>query len=234
VKVRYDGGDKKDRFLTRTVSRYCEWIPVCPEFEVGLGVPREAMRLEGSVDAPRLMTIRTRVDHTRAMASFARRRVRELAALDLDGYIFKRGSPSCGTRGVPVIPSGRGKETRRGVGLFAREFMARLPQVPVEEEGRLADPAVRASFFTRVLGHWRWRRLVEAGLTIERLKAFHAAERWLLQAHSPKHYRALDQELARLLASGKRLTPALTRRYGELFAGALRVRATRQKHATGK
>jgi uncharacterized protein YbbK (DUF523 family) len=231
VKVRYDGGDKQDRFLTRTVSRYCEWVPVCPEFEVGLGVPREAMRLEGSLDAPRLMTICTRVDHTQAMASFARRRIRELAALNLDGYIFKRGSPSCGTRGVPVMLAGGRREVRRGVGLFAREFMARLPQVPVEEEGRLADPAVRESFFTRVLGHWRWRRLVEAGLTRDRLKAFHAAERRLLLAHSPKHYRALEQELARMLAGGKRLTRARARRYGELFATALRVRATRHKHA---
>jgi len=238
VAVRYDGGHREDRFLTQSLSRHCQWVPVCPEYEVGLGVPREPMRLEGRVEAPRLVTVRTRIDHTRAMEDFARRRVSELAVLDLDGYIFKQGSPSCGTKQVRIYPQGGGRASRRGVGLFARRFVARFPLVPVAEEGSLGDPVRREHFLERVLGHWRWRGLMQGGVSRRRLMAFHAAQQCLVLTHSPKHYRDLErliETLGKLPAGGSpagRLpAPALVRRYGDLFARALRVRATRHKHA---
>ena len=94
--VRYDGRHKRDAFLTDVLGKHVEWVPVCPELEVGMGVPRESVRLEGDVDAPRMVGVRSRIDHTAAMRRFAAERVRQLAALDLQGYVFKKGSPSCG------------------------------------------------------------------------------------------------------------------------------------------
>ena len=135
--VRHDGGHKRDDVLLDALSRYVEWVPVCPEVEVGLGTPREPMRLAGDPRAPRLITINTGVDHTDAMNRFARQRVRELEALDLSGYIFKADSPSCGIK------------TQEGVGLFARAFMEHFPRIPVEEEGRLHDPQAIKNFLER-------------------------------------------------------------------------------------
>src|SRR5712691_5879154 len=137
--VRYDGGHKLDSVLIETLGRYVEWVPVCPEVEVGLGTPREPMRLVGDPLAPRLVTINTGVDHTEAINRFARKRVRELEALNLSGFVFKSASPSCGIRGVPLFNI-QGIETHDGVGLFARAFMEHFPEMPVEEESRLKDP----------------------------------------------------------------------------------------------
>src|SRR5712692_6111307 len=126
--VRYDGGHKLDSVLIETLGRYVEWVPVCPEVEVGLGTPREPMRLVGDLDAPRLITINTRVDHTEAMNRFAHHRGRELEALNLSGFVFKSASPSCGTAQVSLFNT-QGKETYDGVGLFARAFMAHFPLI---------------------------------------------------------------------------------------------------------
>ncbi len=137
--VRYDGGHKLDSVLIETLGRHAEWVPVCPEVEVGLGTPREPMQLVGDPQAPRLITINTGVDHTDAMNRFARQRVRELEALNLSGFVFKSASPSCGITGVSLGP-----------GLFARAFMAHFSLMPVEEEDRLHDPQVLENFLKRV------------------------------------------------------------------------------------
>ena len=132
--VRHDGGHKRDGFLLEALGPQVEWVPVCPEVEVGLGTPREAMRLVGDPRSPRLITITGGVDHTEAMEQYSQRRVRELEALDLSGYIFKADSPSCGIK------------TQDGVGLFARAFMEHFPRMPVEEESRLHDPQAIKNF----------------------------------------------------------------------------------------
>ena len=137
--VRYDGGHKLDSVLIETLGRYVEWVPVCPEVEVGLGTPREPMHLVGDLHAPRLITINTGVDHTDAMNRFAQQRVHELEALNLSGFVFKSASPSCGIGEVPL-------ET----GLFARAFMAHFPLIPVEDESRLHDPQAIKNFLERV------------------------------------------------------------------------------------
>lgn len=147
--VRYDGGHKRDDVLIETLGQHVEWVPVCPEVEIGLGTPREPMRLVGEPSAPRLITINTGVDHTETMTRFAQQRVRELEALDLSGYIFKADSPSCGIGKVPL-------ET----GLFARAFMAHFPLIPVEEESRLHDPQILKNFLERALGYHRARNRV--------------------------------------------------------------------------
>src|SRR5437667_10450694 len=154
--VRYDGGHKLDRMLVETLGPLVEWVPVCPEVEVGLGTPREPMRLVGDLHEPRLITINTVVDHTDAMNRFAQQRVRELEALNLSGFIFKSASPSCGIRQVPFFNT-QGIETQEGVGLFARAFMAHFPEMPVEEESRLHDPQTLKNFLERVLAYRKTR-----------------------------------------------------------------------------
>jgi uncharacterized protein YbbK (DUF523 family) len=148
-RVRYDGGHKYDAYLTDTLGPFVQWVPVCPEVECGLPVPREAMHLEGDPPSPRLVAIRTRVDHTDRMLSWARRQVEELASEDLSGFVFKANSPSCGREGVPVQDA-RGTAQESGVGLFARAFMERFPLLPVEDEERLHDPALRENFIERI------------------------------------------------------------------------------------
>ncbi len=146
--VRYDGGHKRDALLADTLSQSVEWVPVCPEVEAGLGVPRKPMRLEGTAAAARLVTITTNVDHTAAMQQFSVRRLRELERLDLSGYVFKARSPSCGIGKVPRI-SAQGVETPDGIGLFAQALMTHFPAMPVEDEDRLHDPQILKNFLKR-------------------------------------------------------------------------------------
>jgi uncharacterized protein YbbK (DUF523 family) len=157
--VRYDGGHKRDAFLTDILGRYVEWVPVCPEVELGMGTPRPPIRLERRGGEIRLVMPSTGADYTDAMQSFAERRVGELGKLDLDGYILKKDSPSCGLEGVKVH-RGAGASSTEGRGLFAEVLTARLPDLPVEEEGRLADPRLRESFVRRVFAR-RGLRLLE-------------------------------------------------------------------------
>jgi len=148
-RVRYDGGHKHDAYLAETLGQFVEWIPVCPEVECGLSVPREAMHLEGDPASPRLVTIRTRVDQTERMLSWARRRVEELARAGLCGFVFKANSPSCGRECVPVYDA-RGMAQESGVGLFARALVDRFPILPVEDDLRLHGPALRENFIERI------------------------------------------------------------------------------------
>ena len=135
--VRYDGGHKRDAFVTDTLGRYVTWVPVCPEVEIGLGTPREAIRLQGDPAAPRLVGTKTGVDLTRRMTDYARGRVRALADLGLSGYVLKRASPSCGMERVKVY-SDDGTPGRMGRGLFASALMERAP-APAGRGGRTPD-----------------------------------------------------------------------------------------------
>lgn len=225
--VRFDGGHKRDRYLTDTLGRFVEWVPVCPELEIGLGAPRETLRLEGKGGDPRLVFRNSREDITRRMNAWSARRVEALDAEDLCGYVLKKDSPSCGMERVKVYGEG-GAARKEGVGLFARSLMQRHPLLPIEEEGRLNDAPLRENFIERVFAYRRFRDLLAAGMTLGRLIPFHAAHKFLILSHSPKHYIALG----RLVAGAKGL-PArtLTDRYGTLFMEGLVVQATARKHA---
>lgn len=224
--VRYDGGHKRDAFLTDVLGRFVEWVPVCPEVEAGLGTPREAMRLEGPPASTRLVAIKSGTDHTQTMTRFSERRVRELEALDLSGYVLKKDSPSCGIERVRLY-NPHGMPARNGVGLFARTFMERFPLIPVEEEGRLNDPVLRENFIERMFCYRRWRELTDSRVTRGAVVVFHTNHKYLLLAHSRPHY----ETLGRLVADAKRHTPAdLVHRYGVLFMEALAVKATVRKH----
>jgi uncharacterized protein YbbK (DUF523 family) len=156
--VRYDGGHKRDHRIIATLGRRFEWVPVCPEVEMGLGVPREALRLVGRDDSPRLVFLETRVDITDRMNAWSRRRLKRIETMDLCGYVLKSNSPSCGMGRVKVFRAGGpGRPARKGVGLFARALMDRFPLLPVEEEGRLHRRAARDRFVERVLSY-RQRR----------------------------------------------------------------------------
>ncbi|GKS56586.1 hypothetical protein YTPLAS18_01130 [Nitrospira sp.] len=224
--VRYDGGHKRDTFLVDVLGPHVEWVPVCPEAEAGLGTPREAMRLEGTSDRCRLITIQTRVDHTERLTNWGHVRLHELAAQDLSGYVFKKDSPSCGVERVRIFNT-HGMPAKKGAGLFARAFQSRFPMIPVEEEGRLCDPVLRDNFIERVFAYHRWLTAVQAGLTRTRIVRFHTMHKYLLLAHSEPHYRTLG----RLVAQADRWSPReLGFRYGRLFMDALGKRATIRKH----
>ena len=194
-RVRYDGGHKLDHFLTDTLGAYVDWVLVCPEVESGLSVPREAMHLVGDVEAPRLVTIRTGVDHTSRMRQWAKKKVTILAAEDLCGFVFKSRSPSSGMRGVKIY-SPEGIPNSTGSGIFAKAFQDRFPLLPVEDEGRLHDPGLRENFIERVFVYKRWQEFLASDRTIGGLVSFHTSHKLLVMAHSPKHYSALGKLVA--------------------------------------
>jgi uncharacterized protein YbgA (DUF1722 family)/uncharacterized protein YbbK (DUF523 family) len=224
--VRFDGGHKRDAFLTDILGRYVEWVPVCPEVEAGLGTPREAMRLVGGPQGFRLMTIASGQDHTRALESMTKERLQDLRALELSGYVFKKDSPSCGLERVRTYNE-HGMPSRNGIGLFARAFRERFPLIPVEEEGRLCDVHIRENFIERVFCYRRWQDLVQQGVTRQAVVRFHTIHKYLLLAHSVQHYRMLGHLVARV----SELRPKdFARQYGELLMQALAVKTTVPKH----
>ena len=224
--VRFDGGHKRDSFLTDVLAQYVEWVPVCPEVEAGLGAPRKAMRLIGDPHHPRLVTIKSGTDHTVAVEKMTENRIKELEELDLSGFVFKKGSPSCGMERVRIYNE-QGMPNRNGVGLFARAFIEQFPLIPVEEEGRLCDAPLRENFIERIFCYRRWQDLVQSGVTRQNLVQFHTIHKYLLLAHSPQQY----QVLGRLVGQAERYRPKdLATRYGELFMNALVMKATVRKH----
>ncbi len=225
-KVRYDGGHKLDRFITETLGRYVEFKPVCPEVECGLGIPREAMRLVGEIDHPRLQTIRSKIDYTQQMLTWAMNRVKELEADNLHGFIFKSNSPSSGMERVKVYDD-KGIPVKKGVGLFARTFMEHFPLLPVEDEGRLHDPKLRENFIEAIFTFKRWRNTLAGGYNVRKLVDFHTRHKLLILSHSQAHYR----QMGRLVAHGREQpVEALYSRYQQLLLESLRLKTTVKKH----
>lgn len=222
--VRYDGGHKHDRYVTDVLGRFFDFVPVCPEVESGMPVPREAMRLEGDPGAPRLVTNRTGVDKTEMMLAFCRKRVEQLAHEDLCGFIFKKGSPSSGLFRVKVYQGGMPSKT--GAGLFAAAVVQAFPLLPVEEEGRLYDPVLRENFIERVFSYRRLKDFLSDRPDLGKLVQFHTRHKLLIMSHSVQLYR----ELGALVARGKDLPlPDLLQSYQEQFMKALELHATVKK-----
>jgi uncharacterized protein YbgA (DUF1722 family)/uncharacterized protein YbbK (DUF523 family) len=224
--VRWDGGHKRDRFLTEVLGPFVEWVAVCPELEVGMGVPREPVHLSREGGAVRMLGSRSGTDWTREMESYAARRTRALEELALCGYVVKRDSPSCGMERVRVR-LGHGQAKRDGRGLFAAALMERFPALPVEEEGRLNDPDLRENWIERVFAFRRLRSLFAERWTVGQLVAFHAAHKLQLLAHSPESYRALGPLVARAKSHPR---AELRAAYEERFMHGLAARATRGRH----
>ncbi len=226
-KVRYDGGHKRDPFLVETLNQFVEYVPVCPEVECGLPTPREAMRLVGDPDDPRLVTSNRGVDHTDRMRRWAKEKLDALDPVDLCGYICKKDSPSSGMERVKVYGAD-GIPARTGAGMFTRAFRERFPLIPVEEEGRLQDPVLREMFIERVFTLRRFRDLLRRGRSRGGLVEFHTDHKLLILSHGRTGYR----QMGTLVARAKEIPPEeLYARYQELLMEALRHRTTTAKCA---
>lgn len=231
--VRYDAGHKRDSLLLGIFGPHVEWVAVCPEVEVGMGIPREAIHLVARYDGVRcagervrLVGIRSRRDWTDTMQAWARKRTRVLARMQLSGYVLKKDSPSCGMERVRV--SHRQGTTRTGRGLFAQALMDALPNLPVEDEGRLQDATLREHFIERMFAYQRVRRLFAGCWTSGAVTRFHTAHRLQVLAHSRQGCTTLGQ----LVANAAQIDRSeLATRYEATFMSALRKRATPARHA---
>jgi len=224
--VRFDGGHKRDDFLTGTLGNFVRYVTVCPEVEVGMGIPRETIRLERHGEQMRLVAIRSGKDWTEPMTRYASQKARALAEQELCGFILKTGSPSCGMERVKVHAK-VGRPARSGAGLFAAALMRTSPLLPVEEEGRLHDPRLRENFLERVFAYRRLRRLFSRRYRIGELVEFHSREKLLLLAHD----RPTHSELGRLVARAKTISrDELAREYPSAFLDAMKRLATTRKH----
>lgn len=213
-RVRYDGSHKRDRYLTEELGPQVEFVPLCPEVEIGLGVPRPTLHLERRGDEVRMLVTESGEDLTQRMRTWAKAAAQRIALTRLDGYVLKKRSPSCGVEGVKVFDE-NGSPAPGGRGLFAAALIDRLPLLPVEEEDRLHDERLRERFVMRVFARARVREFLASDWTPDQLVRFHATETELVE----------DPELDRLVARAAELDRAeLARRYAERHAWALQSR----------
>jgi len=224
--VRYDGGNKRDIYITDTLGKYFEWVPVCPEVEYGLPVPREAMHLVGSPDSPRLVTVRTGTDHTKGMRGWNSKKLKELERERLCGFIFKSRSPSSGIGGVKIYtPAGIPYKT--GAGIFGGAFIKQFPLTPVIDDGRLNDPKLRENFIERIFVYKRCKDNLLSGVSVSALVNFHTDHKLLVLSHSPEHLRALG----RLVADARQYkTSVLLKRYIIILTEGLKLLSTVRKN----
>lgn len=225
-KVRYDGGHKLDHYLKETLGKYVQWVAVCPETEMGLPVPREAMRLVGDPKSPRLVTVRTAIDYTDRMHRWAQEKLNKLEKEQLCGFVFKSRSPSSGLKSVKIY-NASGKSSVLGVGIFARAFIEKFPLLPVEDDGRLHDPALRENFIERIFVFKRWQDFIQKGGAAGGLVSFHTEHKFLILAHSPKHHRVLGKIVAN---AGKNKPEELQSEYIQQLMEGLKLIATVKKN----
>ncbi len=225
--VRYNGGHSHDRYITDILGQYFTFVDVCPEVEAGFGIPRETLRLVGDPGAPRLVTSRSGQDFTGIMHKWAKQRVKELEKENLCGFIFKSKSPSSGMERVKVYTEKGFPGSNKGVGLFARAFMDNFPLIPVEEEGRLHDAALRENFIEAIFALKRWRQVAEDKKNRGAIVAFHTAHKLQIMAHSLQHYR----DMGRLVARTKDVPlESLYEQYETLLMQALALKTTVKKN----
>ena len=224
--VRWNGGHARDRYLTDILGQYVEYVPVCPEVECGMGVPRETLRLVGDPDHPNLVTSKTNVDHTRRMTEWARKKVEELEKESLCGFVFKKNSPSSGLYKVPV-KNFKGMPQKKGQGIFARIFTEHFPLVPVEEDGRLHDAKLRETFIEQIFALMRWRETSSKKKRLGSLIDFHTRHKLLIMSHSPTHLKMMGK----LVAESKTLSAEdVFAQYEALLIAALRLKSTLKRN----
>ncbi|WP_436759616.1 YbgA family protein [Streptosporangium sp. V21-05] len=222
--VRFDGGHSRDRFLNGELDRHVEWVHICPEMEIGLGSPRETLRLERSPDGTRLISRKSRVDLTDRMTALAEERVPGLR--EVDGYVLKSRSPSCGVHGIPVH-AGDATVDRKGTGVFAAAVLDAHPLLPVEDEGRLNDALLRETFVERVFARARLRALLESDWRPRDLVSFHARHKMQLLAHNPVAFREAGRVVAQ---AGTRPREELAADYARVFGTAFAAKASIGRH----
>jgi len=224
--VRYNGGHQLNKYLRDKCGEYIEWVPVCPEVECGLPIPRETMRLVGDPENPMLKTSRTGMDHTQRMLDWTKEKLEKLYEEDLCGFVFKSKSPSSGMRGVKVYDH-NGMPNKKGSGLFAGQFMKRFPTMPVEDDGRLNDDKLRENFIERIFVVNRWKTFLKENPTINGLVSFHSSHKLLIMAHHPTTLRKLGKIVA--AAKKSELNKVLNDYFIEMMEG-LRLISTIKKN----
>jgi uncharacterized protein YbbK (DUF523 family)/uncharacterized protein YbgA (DUF1722 family) len=224
--VRYDGGHKRDEFITRVFGRHFTWVPVCPEMEIGLGSPRESMKLLEINGDVHLVTNETGRDFTGKMNRYASRRTKQLSKENLHGFILKKDSPSCGIFRVKVYKA-KGSFQKRGRGLFAETLLNRFPNLPVEDEERLQDLSIRENFIERVFAYFRWTQFLKSNPRIADFISFHTHQKMAILAHSRTHY----QQLGQLVAGAKKLSQGILDKYESIYQDAFKQVTTNKKHA---
>jgi len=222
--VRYDGNHKRSQFLCSALAPFVEWVPVCPEVGIGLGVPRPALRLADDGGGTRLVERRSGEDHTERMLAWARAKARAFAKLDLDGVVLRSKSPNCGPSRVHVF-LGERTTPRMGEGLFAGVVRKALPGVPISEDGWLHDPGLRDAFLAQVFTLHRLRRSLAEGAG--GLLQFHGAHDLLYLAHCPSRRRTL----CRLAKHTPAPWPVAAMTYRVAAMAALGVPSSPDKHA---
>ena len=226
AEVRYNGGHKTSQLCSRVLSDYFEFVPVCPEVAIGLGIPREPIRLIGNPEHPQAVgTVNPENNVTRPLAEYAQKMALELG--DICGYIFMHKSPSCGLERVKVYHANGAPVDGGSRGIYARTFCARHPDLPVEEEGRLNDPVLRENFLARVFAYSAWQQLLQTGLTRRGLTDFHSRYKYLLMAHNPAQYKTLGNLLGNM---GRTAPEVIGPRYFSELMAALKKCATRRTH----
>ena len=224
--VRYDGTHKLDRYLRDTLGAFVDFVPVCPEVECGMPVPREPMRLTGAPAAPAFVGRRSGADWAPRLADWGRQRIAGLAHRGLCGYVLQYGSPACGLSRVKVY-AGDGPPSMTGTGAWARMVMDAFPLLPCEDDGRLRNPAIRENFITRVFTLHRWRKAMAPGPTPGRLVEFHSRHKLMTMAHSVEGYRALGKLVAK---AGSEDFTALCDRYLRELMACLTLKSTPSKN----
>ena len=225
-RVRFDGGHKRSHFLANDLADLVDYHKVCPEFEMGLGIPRPSLQIQKKPEGLRLVDNKNEIDHTERMISFTESKVEQIQKLNLDGFILKKDSPSCGLFKVRVYNS-KGIPAKNGKGFFARALEEAFPWLPMEDEGRMNDPLLRENFFERVFAYSRLQDFFKSKWTIGSLSSFHAREKFLLLAHDEKMYRELGRWVAQ--AKGKD-REAIEQRYIQVYMEGLSRLASPKKH----
>lgn len=227
VEVRYNGGHKESRLCSRVLSDYFDFVPLCPEVAIGMGTPREPIRLVGDPEHPLAVgTVDASLDVTLPLAEYGERMAAQVD--DICGYIFMQNSPSCGLERVKVYQANGIPHRNAGRGIYARAFCAQHPDLPVEEAGRLNDPVLRENFLTRVYVYRDWQVLLKRGLTRRALTDFHSRCKYLLMAHHPVQYKTLGNLLGSM---GKGNPTLIGPRYFSELMTALSKCATRGTHS---
>ncbi|MGE8495877.1 MAG: YbgA family protein [Pseudomonas sp.] len=227
AEVRFNGGHKASQLCTRSLDEYVEFVPVCPEVAIGLGIPRAPIRLVGDPASPRAVgSVQSTLDVTDALAAYGEQMADELD--DLCGFIFMQQSPSCGLHRVKVYQDNGYPSEPQGRGIFTAAFCKRHPDLPVEEDGRLNDPTLRENFLARVFAYAQWQTLLREGLTRGALIDFHARHKYLLMATDPRHYKVLGHMLGNLASEDLQ---SLAPRYFSALMTALKRCATRGTHS---
>jgi len=226
-KVRWNGDHKQNHYVREVLADYFEYVSVCPEMEAGMGVPRETVALYGDLKKFQMISKKTQTDWTKPMQKYTKGKINSLAQEDLCGYIFKSKSPSCGLGRVPVYSEIGSHKVKHGSGMFAQAFIQKFPLIPIEDEGRLNDPRIRENFIVKVFSFYRLKNLFETGFSSGALVKFHTQHKFLLLAHSRKHYDSLGQ----LVAKPKSLkAEELKGNYGKVFMEALSLKSTPKKN----